>query len=128
MVVLTCIFYGSFSSFYDNLRSFKTMTHLTFFIYFFIIPIALGFVLSKFIIIDHPEIKEFKVNMGLNWTIFCLIVIGIVYVALHKQRSILDDWVTLGGFLAIATTNLSLGMALKLKKQKIDTQNNDKQP
>lgn len=98
------------------------MTNTLFFLYFFIIPIVIGCVVSRFIILDHPEIKEFKVNMGLNWTIFIVILIGITYVVWHKHRSILDDWVTLGGFLGIATINLSLGIALEFRKKRNKSQ------
>lgn len=96
------------------------MTNITFFIYFFMVPIILGAVISRFIILDNPEIKEFKVNMGLNWTIFGLVIIGIVYVLWHDTRNLLDDWVTLGGFLAVATTNLSLGLALSWRKKRLN--------
>lgn len=96
------------------------MTNITFFVYFFIVPIFFGMLISRFIVLDNPEIKEFKVNMGLNWTIFVLIVIGIIYVVWSEKRNLLDDWVTLGGFLSVATTNLSLGMALKWRKKRLN--------
>lgn len=98
------------------------MTNITFFIYFFFLPILIGMVISRFIVLDNPEIKEFKVNMGLNWTIFALVVVGIIYVVWSDKRTLLDDWVTLGGFLAVATINLSLGLALKWRKSRLSDQ------
>lgn len=95
------------------------MTNITFFIYFFIIPIFLGIFISRFIILDDPNIKEFKVNMGLNWTIFGLVVVGIIYVIVSDKRTLLDDWVTLGGFMGVATINLSLGLALDYRKSRL---------
>lgn len=95
------------------------MTNITFFIYFFIIPIFIGAIIARFIVIDNPEIKEFTPNMGLNLTIFALVIIGIIYVVWSEKRTLLDDWVTLGGFLSVTTINVSLGLVLKWRKKRL---------
>ena len=101
------------------LACFLTMTYTIFVFCFFCLLIAIGALIAHFIVIDDPDIKEFQPNMGLNLTIFVLIVIGIVYVLWSDTRNLFDDWVTLGGFLAVTTTNVSLGVVLNWRKSKL---------
>lgn len=95
------------------------MTPISFAFYFFIAPVLVGAALSCFVVLDNPNIKPFKVNMRANVIIFALALCGVGYIILNEKLTLAKDWITPGGFLAVATVNLSLGLALAWRGKRV---------
>lgn len=105
------------------------MTWGLFFLLCFVLPVCIGIGLAQLINLDieanldeirqhHPKAKPFTPNMHTNLMVFVLALAGVAYIILSSRVTLEKDWITPGGFLAVATINLSLGVALARRKRR----------
>ena len=92
------------------------MSWSLFWLYFFMIPVFLGWLIGRLLSIK-AEIPSYIPNARANRVILLLVIIGMIYVALSPNRSIEEPivWITLGLFLAAACINFSVMITHRIR-------------